>query len=92
MSDVCLHQQRGRVTGDAGAQVRAETQVVTPLITDNAHIAHVGAGHFLSTQVVTDINNGDPVSALAAVPHTTGDFLRLTHPGSGPGEDTASCP
>ena len=35
MSDVCLHQQRGRVTGYAGTQVRAETQVVTPLITDN---------------------------------------------------------
>ena len=88
MSDVCLHQQRGRVTGDSGAQIRAETQVVIPLITDNAQL---GAGHFLSTQVVTDINNGDPVSALAAVPHTTGDFLRLTYPGSGPGEDTASC-
>ena len=27
------------------------------------------------TQVASDINNGDPVSALATVPLTTGDFL-----------------
>ena len=44
MSDVCLHQHRGLVTGDPGAQVRDETQVVTPLITDNTEL---WAGHFL---------------------------------------------
>ena len=38
MSDVCLHQHRGLVTGHPGAQVRAETQVVTPLITDNTEL------------------------------------------------------
>ena len=30
------------------------------------------------SKVATDINNGDPVPALAAVPLTTGDFLLNT--------------
>ena len=73
MSDVRLHRKWGLVTGDARAEVRAQAQVVAPLITDN----ELWAGHYLS-KVATDINNGDPVPALAAVPLTTGDFLLNT--------------
>ena len=44
MPDVSLHRKWGLVTGDAGAKVEAQAEVVTSLITDN----ELWAGHYLS--------------------------------------------